>query len=230
MQHGKDYFETLPEELIIKIVAQSSLSTRQRAQAMCVSKAWRKLGLENWIGVDLDTVADYQMPLVLKFVDRLGLHSAERLQHISFPYTAASQVRVPGEAYVCIVYARLFCLCRCSSLSFRCNSRLSALANNKSYLHVVCWCSLHYVLADWCIQKIYPDRLPQYVAGYLDYWHFKALTSLDFGITPPEMRESGPFCWALCPKEIQSLSSLKNLKRLVSEFTLISTSMCQKAI
>ena len=98
LQDGKDFFEKLPEELLLKIMGQKTLSTKDRVRLMCVSRLWSTVGLEQWTRVDIDDVSAHQMPVVLKLINKLGLHDAGTLQHISFTYTAASQMRVPGKA------------------------------------------------------------------------------------------------------------------------------------
>ena len=62
----------------------------------------------------------------------------------------------------------------------------------------------------------------RHAAGYLNYQHFKALTSLDFGIAASKRGQRKSYGWALCSNEIQNLIRLKNLSKLVSVIFLYS--------
>ena len=188
---------------------------------MCVSKTLSTLGLREWTHVDIDDVAFHQMPSIFKFIARLGLTNADRLQHISFPYTASSLVRVPGKAQM---YNMLVCLFNCGELVIQMRS-IS-----------VCFCRGH----NWVACDVL--KLPWLYCGWLVHSRILSLwdrftvvmlqatwiinTSKPWPLwTLVSRHQRGAkkkfYGWALCPNEIQNLITLNNLSKLVSVICLI---------
>ena len=96
VQVGKNMFERLPLDIVLKIVEHLTLKERVRLTGVC--KTWSTAGLKDWTSVEIDDgyVTASQAPLVLAFLNRLSLHSQNTLQRVTFPLQMPPNTFLPG--------------------------------------------------------------------------------------------------------------------------------------
>ena len=143
--------------------------------------------------------------------------------HIQLPHWCECQVKLK-----CILTSwRHVCLCKCEI----CHPNAPHICMLLQRAQLTCMQCIEAALTTstmlWLIGAVknafaMRPLHSRHAAGYLNYQHFKALTSLDFGIAASKRGQRKSYGWALCSNEIQSLISLKNLRKLVSVICLHS--------
>ena len=216
VQVVQDIFEELPVDVVLKIFG--SLTLRELVRLTCVCKTWSTAALKHWTSVEIDDgyVTPFQAPLVLAFLNKLGLHSQHSLQRMVFPMQMPGMSFLPGACLSKAFFAKNNYWSASGPTLLRvCHDGPERFAN---ICYRICSATKAQVDRSGCALRdawVWPQadcwRL-HWTAGVLHYQRFKSLQSLDFGINP----EYDEDMWMLRPSEVKQLSGLKNLKRLVS--------------